>query len=379
MVEDSEDGSRRSSMATVAEDIHDARDDELHSRHNQPPVRTGERLYHTRNSIIVGIIAILVLWVATSIGMTQFSDVVYRACQLPIVPAIASRVPMGLCDVAPLTDETFTKVLDAQARYEKIYRYVEKRASLPDKMTEAAKRADADESTFPEKDGGASDSLSPKAGFLHGADYSHAVLDLTSFLKQARETAQRLVVADKVAKSSLNALLSKKERWTFLKTAGYQKWQVVKIHDTLAETSVIQIALVIGGAEVARKKIEILEQSMHSMEKGAEPEQSPVQDIIAHLQEAHALLELVKDGAEKIRTDLREAQRSRRSIKGGSRAGAHGMALESMVVIWGGLMCRNVKLLGEALAGPRVVDVASSSKTFGTIDPLLTTTPKFRV
>lgn len=366
-------------MATVAEEIRGARDDELHSRHNQPLGHAGERLYHARNPIIVGLISILVLWAATSIGMTQFSDVVYRACQLPIVPSIASRLSMGLCGSAPLTDETFTKVLDAQVRYEKIYRYVEKRASLPDKMTEAAKRVDSDESTSPEKEGDASTGISPKNNFLHSADYSHAVLDLTSFLKQARETAQRLVVADKVAKSSLNALLSTKDRWTFLKSAGYRKWQVVRIHDALAEISVIQIALVIGGAEVARKKIEILEQSMHSMEKGAEAEQSPVQDIIAHLQEAHALLELVKDGAEKIRDDLLEAQRSRRSLKRGSRAGAHKMALESMVAIWGGQMCRNVKLLGEALAGPRVVDVASSSKTFGTIDPLLTTTPKFRI
>lgn len=367
-------------MATAAEEIQDAKDEELHLRRNLPLLHTGERLYHARNPIIVGLLSILVLWAATSIGMTQFSDVVYRACQLPVVPAIASQLPLGLCDSAPLTDDTFTKVLDAQVRYEKIYRYVEKRASLPDKMTEAAKRADADESTSSETDGGASDGLSSKISFLHGADYSHAVLDLISFLKQARESAQRLVVADKVAKSSLNALLSTKERWTFLKTAGYQKWQVMRIHDALAETSVAQIALVISGAEVARKKIEILEDAMYSMERGAGSEQSPVQDIIAHLQEAHALLELVTDGTEKIRDDLLEAQRSRRGLsKRASRRGAHKMALESMVAIWGGQMCRNVKLLGQALDGPRVVDVASSSKTFGTIDPLLTTTPKFRI
>lgn len=367
-------------MAAAAEGIQDAKDEELHLRHNQSLLHTGERLYHARNPIIVGLISILVLWAATSIGLAQFSDVVYRACQLPVVPAIASRLPMGLCDVAPLTDETFTKVLDAQIRYEKIYRYIEKRTSLPDKMTEAAKRADADESTSPDKDGGTSDSLSPKTSFVHGADYSHAVLDLTSFIKQARETAQRLVVADKVAKSSLNALLSTKERWAFLKTAGYRKWQVMRIHDALTETSVAQIALVVGSAEVARKKIEILEDGMYGMERGAGSEPSPVQEIIAHLQEAHALLELVKDGAEKIRDDLLEAQRSRRSLsKRGPRAGAHKMALESMVAIWGGQMCRNVKLLGQALDGPRVVDVASSSKTFGTIDPLLTTTPKFRI
>lgn len=368
-------------MATAAEEYQDAKEDELPSRYSQSLVHAGERLYHARNPIIVGLLSILVLWAATSIGMTQFSDFVYRACQLPVVPAIASQLPLGLCDSAPLTDDTFTKILDAQVRYEKIYRYIEKRAGLPDKMTEAAKRADADESTSSEKDGGTSDNLSTKNNFLHSADYSHAVLDLTSFLKQARETAQRLVVADKVAKSSLNALLSTKERWTFLKTAGHQKWQIMRIHDALAETSVAQISLVIGGAEVARKKIEILEDAMYGMERGAGSDQSPVQDIIAHLQEAHALLELVKDGAEKIRDDLLEAQRSRRGLsKRASRAGAHKMmALESMVAIWGGQMCRNVKLLGQALDGPRVVDVASSSKTFGTIDPLLTTTPKYRI
>ncbi|KAF2995133.1 hypothetical protein E8E14_001867 [Neopestalotiopsis sp. 37M] len=376
--EDAEDQSRRSSLATAVEEIDEAPCKEPPSAHRNRFDSMRQCLYRIRNPILVGVLSILVVWTTNFLGMAHVSNIVYRACQMPIVPAIAAQLPMGLCSLAPPSDQTFVKVLDAQVKYEKIFKYIEKRASLPQRMTDAAKRVDSIvdvESSLDKTENETPTIYSPEHDFFHNAEFSHAVLDLGSFLKQAKETAQRLVVANQVAKASLQAVKSNKTPWKFLNTDPFRTWEVLKIHDGLTETSMAQIALVVDRAEVARNKIEVLEAGMQANQASSASRQLSMQTFSALLQEAHALLEIVRDGTEKIKNDIFEAQKHCRSFKKASQKSTPRTALESMIAIWTNQMDYNIRLLGEALDGPPAVEVVSSSKTFGTIDPLFTTTP----
>ncbi|KAF7534514.1 hypothetical protein G7054_g6184 [Neopestalotiopsis clavispora] len=377
--EDAEDQSRRSSLATAVEEIDEAPCKEAPSEHRNRFEGVRQCLYKIRNPILVGVLSILVVWATNFVGITCVSNIVYRACHMPIVPTIAAQLPMSLCSLAPPSDQTFVKVLDAQVKYEKIFKYIEKRTSLPERMTEATKRIDAqvDESSL-ETESETPTIYSPEHDFFHNAELSHAVLDLGSFLKQAKETAQRLVVANQVAKASLQAVKSKKTPWKFLTTDPFRTWEVLRIHDGLTETSIAQIALVVDRAEVARNKIQVLETGMQANGASSASRQLSMEAFSALLQEAHALLEIVRDGTENIKNDILEAQKHCRSLKKASQKHTPRIALESMIAIWTNQMDCNIRLLGEALDGPPAVEVVSSSKTFGTIDPLFTTTPSLR-
>ncbi|ETS76739.1 hypothetical protein PFICI_12126 [Pestalotiopsis fici W106-1] len=372
-----EDESRRSSLATAVEEIPETPCKELRPERKDRFEGVRTCLCKVRTPILVVVLSILVVWATNVVGITYLSNIIYRACQMPGVPTIASQFPMGLCSLAPPSDQTFAKVLDAQVKYEKIFKYIEKRATLPDRMTETAKRVDTkvDQSSFDEERSETPTIYSLESKFFHSAEFSHAVLDLGSFLKQAKETAQRLVVANQVAKASLQALISKKTRWKFLNTDPFRTWEVSKIHDGLTETSMEQIILVIDRAEVARKKIEDLEDGIQTTETSTVYGHFPARDFSVHLQEAHALLEIVRDGTEKIKNDISKAQKHCRFFKKASHTDKQKMELESMITIWTNQLDHNIRLLGEALKGPRFVEATASSKTFGTIDPLFTTTP----
>ncbi|KAK9775016.1 hypothetical protein SCAR479_08290 [Seiridium cardinale] len=371
------DVSRRSSLATADGSNYGDTGEIVNKEHSGLLPDLTQLALRFQLPILAAVISYLALWALNSGGFAKVCEIRHHACQFPMVPAIASHLPIDLCSLPPLPESTFVKILEAQSKYEKIFKYVDKRAGLPDKLIETARKADAYQLGPLDE---AKEHTPQKGLFSHSADYSNVILDLGSFFKQVRETAERLVVANKVAKASLQSAASKDTRWLCLDAARCQTWEVVKVYDTLISSSIAQIKLVVESTDIARKKVEVLEQGIESSDKNTESgldDANYIEEISNHFKDAHALLELVKDGAGRIRDDLTKLQKTKDSPSDGSLTAGKLSSIESKIALWTAQLEARMRSLEETMQGMRSIEATSASKTFGTIDPLIILTSAF--
>ncbi|KAH8202892.1 hypothetical protein TruAng_002945 [Truncatella angustata] len=360
--------SRRSSLTSIHVESPDTTVETSSTDHTQKLSGARQFLARTRIPFIVGIVSYLALWVLDSTVATGISGLLYHACSISTIPIMTVYLPIDLCGIPRIGDSTFNKLLDTQTKYEKIFKYVNKRTSVFDKLTETAKRADM-EMLLDERNGGQNDL------FGHSADFSNALLDLGSFFKQVRESAERFVIADKVTKASLKAMTLGNSRWSVLQSERRQLWKAVNIHDTLVESSLAQVGRVIQSSDTAARRFEVVESFIHGVDRsssstGASP--SPIREISDHIKEVHALLGLVRDGAEKIRDDLRRLQRTGfTSTRSQSSLDGKQTSLESSAARWVVQLEARIFSFENILQGTGIATAVASSKTFGTIDPLL--------
>ncbi|KAI1840555.1 hypothetical protein JX266_013219 [Neoarthrinium moseri] len=348
-----------------------------------------------RAPVIVGIASCLIIWALRVGSIAMISESVQGLCRLPVLSVIGAQGPVNVCNTDPTPELQFMGVLQAHSQYERIYKYVDKRSNLPEKLAGLARNIDQF-SMVPQlgaKD--AAESPLKRLLLLFSTDCSHAVLELSSFSKQVIETGERLLMSEKAAKGSLDSVQHQQWNWYHHLTRHHTGKGISRIYGDMISASLEHIQNIIDSANTAILRLDSLEKvvleiqdivgtgdsashqgavgldttsetSVPSPIHGYSKEPSSLQEVLEICKEARASAEVAKERAEKIWHDLKKLQYVPRWVRRDPRNQQR--TLESSVDIWSRQLATQMDSFATMLQGIKTPDQTTVSKRAGTLD-----------